>query len=125
MCSGGPRSSVEGITRRPMEMTVTPTVRCACWIIGIAVATLLVPTPAAAVTNRPAREDTNQSPIVIQRVEVPVAVPVDDTTNEATQMAVAAALGAAVAACARRPRSRRRRTRTGTGIIDITDAVGL
>jgi len=104
---------------------MTRTVHQATWITGIAVAALLVATPASAATNRPAREETGQSPTVIQRVEVPVAVPVDDTTGEAAQMVIAAALGAAIAAAARRRRSRHRPARKGTSIIDITDTVRL
>lgn len=104
---------------------MTHTVRYATWITGTSVATLLLATPAAATTNRPAREETNQSQTVIQFVDVPVAVPVDETTNEAAQMAIAAALGAAVAVATRRRGSRHHPTRTAPSIIDITDTVRL
>jgi hypothetical protein len=104
---------------------MTRTVRCATWITGTSVATLLLATPAAATTNRPAREETNQSPTVIQLVDIPVAVPVDDTTKEVAQMTIAAALGAAVAVATRRRRSRHHATRTAPSIIDITDTVRL
>lgn len=98
---------------------MTHTVRYAAWITGIAVASLLVPTPAAAVTNSPVGPDPRGS--TIQVVEKPV--PVDDTTNEAAQMMIAAALGAAIAAAAGRRRPRHRPARAGTNIIDITDTV--
>jgi MYXO-CTERM domain-containing protein len=104
---------------------MTRTVRYAAWIIGTSVATMLLATPAAATTNRPAREATNQSQTVIQLVEVPVAAPVDDTTTEAAQMTIAAALGAAVAVAVRRRRSRQQPARTAPSIIDITDTVRL
>jgi MYXO-CTERM domain-containing protein len=104
---------------------MTHTVRYATWITGTSVATLLLATPAAATMNRPARDDTNHSQTVLQVVDVPVAVPVDDTTNEVAQMAIAAALGAAVAAATRRRRSRHHPTRTAPSIIDITDTVRL
>jgi MYXO-CTERM domain-containing protein len=108
-----------------MEAIMTRTVRHATGITGFAGAALLVATPASAVTNRPAREEPDQSRTVIQLVEVPPAVPVDDTANEVAQMAIAAALGAAIAAAARRRRSRHRPARTGTSIIDITETVRL
>ncbi len=104
---------------------MTHTVRHAAWITGTSVATLLLATPAAATTYRPARDATNQSQTVVRVVDVPVAVPVGDTANEVAQMAIAAALGAAVAAATRRGRSRRHPTRAAPSIIDITDTVRL
>jgi hypothetical protein len=104
---------------------MTRTVRYICGISGIAVAALLAASPATAATNRPARDEANRSPSMIERVEVPVAVPVDDTTSEAAQMIVAAAVGAAITAAAGGRRSRRRPARPGAGIIDITDTVRL
>lgn len=98
---------------------MTRTMCCATWIFGMAVGTLFVATPAAAVTNRPASDETNRPQPMIQRVEVPV----DDTTDEAAQMTLAAALGAAVAAAVRRRPSGRSPARTGTGTIDITATV--
>jgi hypothetical protein len=116
MWSRGQRSSVE---------SMTSTLRHATWATGIAVAALLVPAPAAAVTNRPAPEPNYPTEVVIQRVEVPVAVPVDDVTTEAAQMAVAAALGVAIGIATRRRRARHQPAPTGTRVIDITDSVRL
>jgi hypothetical protein len=56
----------------------------------------------------------------VERVEVPVTTPVDDSTGEAVQVA-AAALGAALAAVA--TTARRQRGRNGTSPIDHTGAV--
>jgi hypothetical protein len=97
---------------------MSPTMRYATWTIGIAVGALLVPAPAAA---RPPREPVGHSQTVIQRVEVPV----DDTTDEAAQMTIAAALGVAIGAVARRRRTRLQPAAMGTGMIDITDTVRL
>jgi hypothetical protein len=112
MCGGAGRSSVDGMT---------PTVRYAIWTVGIAAGALLAPAPAGAATNRPPRPEVDHSQTVIERVEVPV----DDTTDEAAQMTIAAALGAAIAVVARRRRPRHQSAVAGTGLIDITDTARL
>jgi hypothetical protein len=95
----------------------------------IAAATLFM-TPATAAAIRPPPPDGPTQPqAVVERVEVPVSVPVDDHTAEAVQMAIAAILGAAAASAARLRRRAHRptgtETETGTGLIDITDVVQL
>jgi hypothetical protein len=94
--------------------------RLAGCMVGAAV-TVLLTTPGSASATRPAPEGPAQPRIAVQKVEVPVRVPVDNSTAEAVQMAVAAALGAAVATAA--TAARRRRGRNETGPVDLTDAV--
>lgn len=98
-------------------------IRLAAWATGTSVAVLLL-TPAAAAATFPAPDGPTQPNTTVQLIEVAVPVPVDDTTSEAIQMAVAAALGATVAAAVRVRRSRRQSPDTGTSsMIDITDIV--
>jgi hypothetical protein len=74
------------------------------------------PSGTAAMPPRPA--DPSGTPVIVERVEVPV--PVDDTSTEILQMALAAAIAAAVTQI----RLRRPRHRPATSqIIDITDSL--
>ena len=88
---------------------------------GAAAATIVVfSSPAAAVGMPPRPEDTSRTPVVVERVEVPVLV--DDTAEEVVQMQLAAAVAAIVAAAMTKARLRRRYERpTRTAVIDITD----
>jgi hypothetical protein len=88
---------------------------------GAAAATILVfSSPAAAARMSPRPEDTSRTPVVVERVEVPV--PVDDTAAEVVQMQLAAAVAAIVAAATTKARLRRRyEHQTGSAVIDITD----
>jgi hypothetical protein len=103
-----------------MEAAMNRIARLAGCVAGTAVTVILI-TPAAASATVPAPDGPEQPRAGIERVEVPVRVPVDDSTTEALQMAAAAALGAAIATVA--TAARRRRGRTETGLIDLTDAV--
>ena len=96
--------------------TTAPRLRYAA---GAAAATILViSSPAAAASPRP--EDTSRTPVVVERVEMPV--PVDDTTAELVQMQLAAAVAAVIAAATTKARLRRRYQHpTGSAVIDITD----
>jgi hypothetical protein len=79
---------------------------------------LMFSSPAAAASPRP--EDTSGTPVVVERVEVPV--PVDDTVAEVVQMQLAAAVAAILAAATTKARLRRRYQHpTGSAVIDITD----
>jgi len=88
---------------------------------GAAAATILVfSSPAAAAHMPPRPEGASGTPVVVQRVEVPV--PVDDTATEVVQMQLAAAVAAIVAAATTKARLRRRYEHpTGGAVIDITD----
>jgi hypothetical protein len=79
--------------------------------------------PAAAAAAWPAPDGTAEPPAVIQLVQVPVAVPVDDTTAEVIQMEVAAALGATIATIVMAARRRRPTHYGGSGTIDISDTL--
>ncbi len=96
---------------------MTRIARLAGWMIGTAAVTLLL-TPVPAAATRPAPDGPTQPQTVVQRVEVPIPVPVDDATVELIQMGIAAALGASIAAGATATRLRRRLRSTA---IDITD----
>jgi hypothetical protein len=77
--------------------------------------------PHAAASRMPPRpDDTSRTPVVVERVEVPV--PVDDTAAEVVQMNLAAALAAVVAAAVTKARLRRRFEHSApSAVIDITD----
>jgi hypothetical protein len=95
---GEPRFPAPQEQENPMSLVTHP----ARWLAGIAAtAIVVIAAPAAPAAARP--EDPPKP--AVQRVEVPVKVPVDDARAEGIQMLVAAALGACAAgAAARRPR---------------------
>ncbi len=86
--------------------------RLARWLAAAGAIAFLAGPAAMPATARPVCEGAcGSSPstgVVVERVEVPVEVPVDDTGAEIAQLALAAAMGAAVAATvALRRRSQR------------------
>jgi hypothetical protein len=109
------------IARRAGSIAVT----AAAALLAAPAAAVFFATPAAAAATWPAPDGAAQPPVFIQLVEVPLAVPVDDTTAEVIQMEVAAVLGAAIAALAVAARRRRPTHRDGPATIDITDTVQL
>jgi hypothetical protein len=113
-----------------VPMSHSQTVQTARWAAaprfgyaaGAAAATILVfSSPASAARMPPRPDDASRTPVVVQRVEVPV--PVDDTAAELVQMQLAAAVAAVVAAATTKARLRRRYERPpgNAAIIDITD----
>jgi hypothetical protein len=95
------------------------TARPAVCLAGVAATIALVAAPAAA---RP--DDPPKPTPAVQRVEVPVRVPVDDVRAEGIQMLVAAALGACAAGLALGGPRRRSRSTSGGGAPSVIDLTG-
>jgi hypothetical protein len=98
----------------------TPRLRYAAGIGSAAAAAVLVLSPPAAAAAMPPRPDNpSRTPVVVERVEVPV--PIDDIATELVQMQLAAAAAAIVTAAMTKARLRRRDDRAVSAVIDITD----
>ena len=92
----------------------------AATVIARHTAAIVLATPSGTAAMPPRPANPSGVPVIVERVEVPV--PVDDTSAEILQMALAAA----IAAAATQGRLRRPRHRPTTSqIIDITDSLAL